>query len=185
MPFRSFRFRRSSSTTATSCTCASGTAVTLRITSRMRGCWSVTARTTVLPEPDLLGAIEEFVTGSRSESADADRFLATVLFVDVVGSTQYASEFGDQSWRAALDRFEHVAAQALLNFGGTLERATGDGVLATFEGPARAIRCASHLRDEVRRSGLEVRCGLHAGEVAPPGGDRGPRGPHRRSRLRS
>jgi len=82
----------------------------------MRGCWSVTARTTVLPEPDLLGAIEEFVTGSRSESADADRFLATVLFVDVVGSTQYASEFGDQSWRAALDRFEQAAADVLLHF---------------------------------------------------------------------
>ena len=119
----------------------------------------------LLPEQDLLGAIEEFVTGSRSETADADRFLATVLFVDVVGSTQYASEFGDRSWRAALDRFEQVGGEVLLHYEGTLERTTGDGVLATFDGPARAIRCASHLRDEVRRSGIEVRCGLHAGEV--------------------
>jgi len=119
----------------------------------------------LLPEPDLLGPIEEFVTGSRSEITEQDRFLATVLFVDVVGSTQYASEFGDRSWRAALDRFEQTAGEVLRHFEGTLERATGDGVLATFAGPARAIRCASHFHDEVRRSGMEVRCGLHAGEV--------------------
>ncbi|MBM2821644.1 MAG: adenylate/guanylate cyclase protein [Thermoleophilia bacterium] len=83
----------------------------------------------------------------------------------MVGSTQYASEFGDRSWRAALDRFEQVGGEVLLHYEGTLERTTGDGVLVTFEGPARAIRCASHLRDKVRRSGKEVRCGLHAGEV--------------------
>lgn len=116
-------------------------------------------------ELEVAGVIEEFVTGSRSEAPDSNRALATVLFVDVVGSTRYASERGDRSWEAALDRFEGVAGATLPLYEGVLERHTGDGVLATFDGPARAIRCASHLRDEVRRSGLEVRCGLHAGEV--------------------
>ncbi len=120
-----------------------------------------------VPEPDLLGAIEEFVTGSRTEMADADRVLATVLFVDVVGSTAYAAELGDRTWRAALERFEQTVQTALGAFDGNLESTAGDGVLATFDGPARAIRCAWHVRDEVRRRGLEVRCGLHTGEVAP------------------
>jgi len=114
---------------------------------------------------ELVGVIEEFVTGTRSEAPDSDRALATVLFVDVVGSTRYASEQGDRSWEAALDRFEGVAGATLPLHEGVLERHTGDGVLATFDGPARAIRCASQIRDEVRMSGLEVRCGLHAGEV--------------------
>lgn len=118
-----------------------------------------------LAEADLLGAIEEFVTGSRSEVRDADRVLATVLFVDVVGSTRYASELGDRSWRAALERFEETVDGALVAYGGRLENTAGDGVLATFDGPARAIRCAEHISSEVRRSGLEVRSGLHAGEV--------------------
>jgi class 3 adenylate cyclase len=118
-----------------------------------------------LPEPDLLGAIEEFVTGSRSEVADADRFLATVLFVDVVGSTERVSEVGDRSWQLALDRFERTIGDALRLYDGELDHTTGDGFLAVFDGPARAIRSAWRIRDEVRRGGLEVRCGLHAGEV--------------------
>jgi len=118
-----------------------------------------------LPEPDLLGAIEEFVTGSRTEIGDADRVLATVLFVDVVGSTEYAAELGDRTWRAALERFEQTVQTSLGAFEGKLESAAGDEVLATFDGPARAIRCAWHTRDELRRTGLEVRCGLHTGEV--------------------
>jgi class 3 adenylate cyclase len=118
-----------------------------------------------MPPPAALGAIEEFVTGSRLETPDADRVLATVLFVDVVGSTEYASELGDGSLRAALDRFEQAVRDALFHYDGELDHTAGDGVLATFNGPARAIRCAWHIREEVRRSGLEVRCGLHAGEV--------------------
>ena len=103
---------------------------------------------------------------AQRELGDADRVLATVLFVDVVGSTEYASELGDRSWRVALDRFEQVVRTALSasTTGGSSDIA-GDGVLATFDGPARAIRCARRIRDEARRSGLEVRCGLHAGEV--------------------
>jgi class 3 adenylate cyclase len=116
-------------------------------------------------EPDLVGAIEEFVTGSRTGVGDADRVLATVLFVDVVGSTEYAAELGDRNWREALERFERSVHTSLGAFDGKLEDTTGDGALATFDGPARAIRCAGHIRDDVRRSGLEVRSGLHTGEV--------------------
>jgi class 3 adenylate cyclase len=118
-----------------------------------------------LPDADLVGAIEEFVTGSRAESHDVDRFLAAVLFVDVVGSTEQVREIGDSSWRVLLDRFEETTRVVLDRYDGTLVDTAGDGLLATFDGPARAIRCAQHIRDEVRRAGLEIRSGLHAGEV--------------------
>ena len=118
-----------------------------------------------LPDAGLVDPIEEFVTGSRPESHDADRFLAAVLFVDVVGSTEQLSEVGDSSWRVLLDRFEETTRNVLAHYGGRLSDTTGDGLLATFDGPARGIRCAQHLRDEVRRTGLEIRSGLHAGEV--------------------
>ena len=118
-----------------------------------------------LPDPDLLGTIEEFVTGSRSRGRNDDRVLATVLFVDVVASTERASEVGDQSWRRLLDRFHETAREVLIAYGGRLEDTAGDGLLATFDGPARAIHCAERLRDDVRRGGLEVRCGLHTGEI--------------------
>jgi len=118
-----------------------------------------------LAEPDLVGAIEEFVTGSRTGVGDTDRVLATVLLVDIVGSTEYAAELGDQSWRAALERFEQIVERALVHYGGRLEDTAGDGAMATFDGPARAIRCSLHIRDELRRIGLEVRCGVHTGEV--------------------
>lgn len=114
---------------------------------------------------DLVGLIEEMVTGARTDAPSADRVLATVLFVDIVGSTRFASDAGDESWRAALGHVEHVAEDAIRLYGGALERHTGDGVLATFDGPARAIRCAVRICDEARRGGVEVRCGLHAGEV--------------------
>jgi class 3 adenylate cyclase len=118
-----------------------------------------------LADADLLGAIEEFVTGSRSEVHGEDRVLATVLFVDVVESTRYASELGDRSWRAALEGFEETVDASLAAYEGRLENTVGDGMFATFDGPARAIRCAQHVRSEARRAGLEVRSGLHAGEV--------------------
>jgi class 3 adenylate cyclase len=120
----------------------------------------------LLPEPDLVGAIEEFVTGSRSRSHDADRVLATVLFVDVVGSTEQVSDLGDRSWQLVLDRFRETARDMLALYAGELVDTAGDGFLATFDGPARAIRCAWHIRDELRRQGLEVRAGLHVGEVS-------------------
>jgi class 3 adenylate cyclase len=91
--------------------------------------------------------------------------LATVLFADVVGSTELAAEVGDSSWGVALQRFELLVERSLVAFEGRLESTAGDGILATFDGPARAIRCAWQLRDELRRSGLEVRSGIHTGEV--------------------
>ena len=118
-----------------------------------------------VPDPDLVGTIEEFITGSSGGAGDWDRVLATVLFVDVVGSTAFAAELGDQTWRFALERFEQVVGTALAAFEGKLEDTAGDGILATFDGPTRAIRCARRIRDEARLSGLEVRCGLHVGEV--------------------
>lgn len=118
-----------------------------------------------LPDPDLLGAIEEFVTGSREADGESDRFLATVLFVDVVESTALASELGDRRWGGLRDRFEESSRRVLLAYRGELVDTAGDGMLATFDGPARAIRCALTIRDEVRRAGLTVRCGVHAGEV--------------------
>ena len=124
-----------------------------------------------LPDPDLFGAIEEFVTGSRSAAEDADRVLATVLFVDVAGSTERVSELGDRRWRALLDRFEETVQRALDAHRGELMNTAGDGVLATFDGPARAIRCAWQIRDAVRQNGLDVRCGLHTGEVTRRNGD--------------
>jgi class 3 adenylate cyclase/pimeloyl-ACP methyl ester carboxylesterase len=118
-----------------------------------------------LPASGLLGAIEELVTGSRGVADDAQRVLATVLVVDVVGSTERASELGDSRWAALRDRFEAVVSQSLIAYRGELVDVAGDGVLATFDGPARAIRCARHVGDALHVHGLDVRSGLHAGEV--------------------
>ena len=118
-----------------------------------------------VPDADLVSTIEEFITGSSSGVGDWDRVLATILFVDIVGSTAVAAELGDRSWRAALERFRQVVRTALAAFDGKLEDTAGDGILATFDGPTRAIRCARRIRDEARLSSLDVRCGLHAGEL--------------------
>jgi class 3 adenylate cyclase/alpha-beta hydrolase superfamily lysophospholipase len=124
-----------------------------------------------LPESDLLGAIEEFVTGARLQDAEEDRVLTTVLFVDVAGSTERASELGDRRWRELLNRFEDTVRRSLVTHRGELVSRAGDGILATFDGPARAVRCAADIRDAVRRAGLDVRCGLHTGEVTRRNGD--------------
>ena len=116
-------------------------------------------------DADLLGAIEEFVVGSRSEDLDVDRFLATVLFVDVAGSTERVSEIGDRSWDALLGRFETIVGRVLSDHRGELVNTAGDGLLATFDGPARGIRCAWSLRDSLKQTGLEVRSGIHTGEL--------------------
>jgi class 3 adenylate cyclase len=124
-----------------------------------------------LAEPDLVGAIEQFVTGERRDATDTDRVLATVLFMDVVGSTERVTKLGDQGWRQALDLFERKVQDGLSVYDGGLTSTTGDGILATFDGPARAIRCAWHVRDELALNGLEVRSGLHTGEVTKRGDD--------------
>jgi len=111
----------------------------------------------------ILDAVERFVTGTV-RPPPVDRILATILFVDIVESTRHLSEVGDRAWRDLLDRFYQVLRREIERFKGRNLGTTGDGLLATFDGPARAIRCASTIRAEVRRLGLEIRAGLHAGE---------------------
>lgn len=118
-----------------------------------------------IPEEDLLGAIEEFVTGTRTGIGETDRVLTTILFVDVVGSTQFAADVGDRAWQVALERFEQMVRTALAAFEGRLENTTGDGIVATFPSTARAIRCARRIHEEAGHGGLGVRSGVHAGEI--------------------
>ena len=112
----------------------------------------------------MLDEVEEFVTGSRP-SREPDRVLATVLFTDIVGSTERAAELGDRRWRELLDEHHRLVRAELERARGKEIRISGDGFLATFDGPARAIRCACAIRDAVRGLGLEVRAGLHTGEI--------------------
>jgi class 3 adenylate cyclase len=111
----------------------------------------------------ILDEVEEFVTGHR-QAAEPDRVLATVLFVDIAGSTERAAAFGDGAWRALLDAFYAKVRDVLGQYRGREINTTGDGFLATFDGPARAVRCASAIGDAVGPLGLKVRCGLHTGE---------------------
>ncbi len=115
-------------------------------------------------EPEkVLAEIEEFVTGTRSVVA-TDRVLATVLFLDIVGSTERAVALGDASWHMLLDRYYETVRKELARYRGKEVDTAGDGFLATFDGPARAIRSACSIRDAVKTLGLEVRSGLHTGE---------------------
>ena len=111
----------------------------------------------------MLDEVEEFVTGHPA-SAPSERILATVLFTDIVGSTQRAAELGDRRWRELLGRHDRLVARELQRHRGRLVKSTGDGALATFDGPARAVRAALALRDGARAIGLELRAGLHTGE---------------------
>jgi pimeloyl-ACP methyl ester carboxylesterase len=120
----------------------------------------------------LLNEIEEFVTGAR-RAQDVDRVLATVLLTDMVGSTDKAAQLGDHRWREVLDTHDEIVRVQLEAFRGRLHRATGDGVLATFDGPARGIRCAQAIRDRLRAAGIDIRCGLHAGEIELRGNEIG------------
>jgi class 3 adenylate cyclase len=108
--------------------------------------------------------IEEFLTGGRT-AADPDRRLATVLFTDIVGSTARAAELGDTRWRALLDRHDQIVRGELTRFGGEEIDSAGDGFLSTFDGPARAIRCAAAMSDTLSGVGLAIRAGVHTGEV--------------------
>jgi class 3 adenylate cyclase len=118
----------------------------------------------------ILGEIEWFLTGART-AAEPTRVLATVLFTDIVGSTHLAAEMGDERWRALLDDHHRLARQVIERFGGRLVKTTGDGVLATFDRPARAIRGAAALRDGLREIGIPIRAGLHTGEIEIQGED--------------
>ena len=112
---------------------------------------------------DILDEIQEFLTGVR-EPAEPERVLATVLFTDVVGSTEKARELGDRRWRDLLDRHNEIVRRDLERFRGREVDTAGDGFFATFDGPARAIRCARSIVADVQSVGLEVRAGLHTGE---------------------
>jgi class 3 adenylate cyclase len=111
-----------------------------------------------------LDVIQEFLTGVQG-TPDPDRSLATVLFTDIVGSTQQAGQLGDRRWRYLLDEHHARIRRQLDRFRGTEVDTAGDGFFATFDGPARAIRCACAMRDAVREIGIEIRAGLHTGEV--------------------
>jgi pimeloyl-ACP methyl ester carboxylesterase len=116
----------------------------------------------------IVDEIEEFLTGVR-RGPEPDRVLATVLFTDIVGSTDRATELGDRRWRELIERHHEVVRRSLDRFQGREVDTAGDGFLATFDGPARAIRCACTARDAVRNLGLEIRSGVHTGEVERAG----------------
>jgi class 3 adenylate cyclase len=119
----------------------------------------------------VLGAIEEFVTGTRPLPSP-DRFLGTVLFVDVAGSTELAAEIGDSRFRDLIDDFHQLVRRQLDRYQGRLVDTAGDGALTLFDSPARAIACAGAMRDGVRALGLQVRAGVHTGEMEHgPGGE--------------
>ncbi|HZI84318.1 MAG TPA: adenylate/guanylate cyclase domain-containing protein [Casimicrobiaceae bacterium] len=118
----------------------------------------------------VLDEVQEFLTGVRP-IADVARVLATVLFTDIVGSTETAARLGDRAWHALLDGHHAMVRKELARFRGVEVNTAGDGFLATFDGPARAIRCAFAIRDGARALGLDVRTGLHTGEIEQADGD--------------
>jgi class 3 adenylate cyclase len=140
------------------------------------------ARLSILPGEDhafwfgdfdpILDQVEEFLTGER-QAAAPERTLATVLFTDIVDSTRRAGELGDRAWRDLLERHDALAHRAVEAQGGRVVKSTGDGMLATFDGPARAVRCAEGLCESVRELGIELRAGVHTGELELIGADVG------------
>jgi class 3 adenylate cyclase/alpha-beta hydrolase superfamily lysophospholipase len=130
----------------------------------------------------LVNEIQEFLTGER-QSTEPDRVLATVLFTDIVDSTRRAAAMGDRRWRELLDSHNDVAHKEIKRFNGRAVKNTGDGFLATFDGPARAIRCAFAISNDVQRLGIEVRAGLHTGEIEQIGEDVGGIAVHIASRV--
>jgi class 3 adenylate cyclase len=124
-------------------------------------------------DPDqIIDEVEEYLTGQRTER-EPDRMLATVMFTDIVDSTARAAALGDQGWRELVQRHDELVRREIDRHRGRAVKTLGDGFLATFDGPARAIHCASSARDAVRRLGLEMRAGLHTGEVEVLNGDIG------------
>jgi class 3 adenylate cyclase len=118
----------------------------------------------------VLDEVESFVTGARA-AAPTNRVLSTVLFTDIVGSTERAEALGDDAWAVALDAHNEVVKRHVSSARGEVVKFTGDGALATFDGPARAINCACAIRDSLQDLGLTVRAGLHTGEVEMADGD--------------
>jgi class 3 adenylate cyclase len=118
----------------------------------------------------MLAEMEEFLTGT-AHAPESDRVLATVLFTDIVGSTARASALGDTGWGDRLTLHDGMVRRQLERFRGREIKTTGDGFLAVFDGPARAIQCGSAIRDGARQMGIDVRVGVHTGEVELQAGD--------------
>ena len=133
-------------------------------------------------QAEVVDEIEEFLTGIRP-APEPDRVLSTVLFTDIVGSTERASSLGDSAWRDVLEQHHASVRRELAHFRGQEIATTGDGFLATFDGPARAVRCAVAIRDRMRESGLEVRAGVHTGECERMGDNIGGLAVHIGSRV--
>ena len=130
------------------------------VTSNSRAWTTVLYRRKCYEIADLIG---DFVTGSKAP-IDADRVLATVLFTDIVGSTEKAAALGDRRWRDLLDNHNATIRRNIVRFRGRETNMTGDGFLIAFDGPARAVRCACAIADEIRPLGIDIRAGLHTGE---------------------
>ena len=120
----------------------------------------------------VLEEIEEFTTGLR-HGPQVDRVLSTILFTDIVGSTQTAARLGDRGWRVVLDDHDAITRREVDRFRGRVIKSTGDGALATFDGPARAVRCATAIGDALAAVGLQLRAGVHTGEIELRGDDVG------------
>ena len=134
----------------------------------------------------LVGEVEELVTGARRTAPEPERVLTTLLFTDIVGSTELVTRLGDSRWKELLERHNELMRRELDRFRGRELRMTGDGFFAAFDSPTQAIRCAAAVRDSVRPLGLELRAGVHAGECELHGdGDSGwHRGAHRSAGCR-
>ncbi len=131
---------------------------------------------------EIAGEIEELLTGAR-HLPEPDRVLATVLFTDIVGSTERAAELGDARWRSVIERHDDVTRRAVRDAGGTAVKSTGDGFLATFDGPAAAIRCAEAIRAGLEHDGIRIRAGVHTGEIERLGDDIGGLAVHLAARV--
>jgi class 3 adenylate cyclase len=114
---------------------------------------------------DFLEVVERFVGVLRREEAELDRVLASILFTDIVGSTQTAAGLGDREWKTLVENHHAMVRGMLARYRGTEVDTAGDGFFATFDGPARAVRCARGIVEKVRELGMEVRVGIHTGEV--------------------
>jgi class 3 adenylate cyclase/pimeloyl-ACP methyl ester carboxylesterase len=134
---------------------------------------------------DNLKAVERFLTSIRDQEAELDRVLATVLFTDIVDSTATAAVMGDAKWRALIETHDSVARGTVARYQGTFVRGTGDGMLATFDGPARAVRCAHAFREAMRSHEVDVRAGVHTGEITYGGNDLAGIGVHVAARVAS
>ncbi len=132
----------------------------------------------------VLGEIEEFLTGTRG-TPNTDRALGTILFTDISESTKRAADSGDRHWRELLDNHDRMAGRQVHRFGGRQVKTTGDGILATFDGPARAIQCGLAICDGAHQLGIEVRVGVHTGEVERRGDDIGGIGVHIAARVQA